>query len=395
MKRILLLIAVLPLFVFGQVKSFTTQETFFDTYIVSNGTQAITGDILNDGLVNYLLDNQPTLEYDTTRAYLVGQVAARRSGNDYKLYYCKANTPNPASTFDYSYWNYFNSTDTLWLSDTSYIAHASTEIDFNSDMYIASDGKIRINYTGADSSQLSIGRNATIGTITSPTVGNSTLRVKDNAFNMYFDGNTILTDGNLQIGTSANSNIVLATNGGNAMRIDSTQKVNLKSGTDINEFSTDGTLAGNSDDAVPTEKAVKTYVDGLGGSIIYSSTTSMDSTQVKALSSSPVTLISAQGAGTAIDIISVVFFYDHNTTEFLGRGNQACYLYHGSASNFTGFSITFGTGDTSDKLKKSGVSVVSPTVYDNQDIIFQASSGDYTFGNGSLKCFITYKVITL
>lgn len=29
----------------------------------------------------------------------------------------------------------------------------------------------------------------------------------------------------------------------------------------INEFSTDGTLAGNSDSAVPTEKAVKTYVD--------------------------------------------------------------------------------------------------------------------------------------
>jgi hypothetical protein len=30
----------------------------------------------------------------------------------------------------------------------------------------------------------------------------------------------------------------------------------------INEFSTDGTLAGNSDTALPTEKAVKTYVDG-------------------------------------------------------------------------------------------------------------------------------------
>lgn len=34
----------------------------------------------------------------------------------------------------------------------------------------------------------------------------------------------------------------------------------------INEFSTDGTLGGNSDSAVPTEKAVKTYVDGVSGS---------------------------------------------------------------------------------------------------------------------------------
>ena len=32
-------------------------------------------------------------------------------------------------------------------------------------------------------------------------------------------------------------------------------------GTGINEFSIDGTLIGDSDNAVPTEKAVKTYVD--------------------------------------------------------------------------------------------------------------------------------------
>jgi hypothetical protein len=35
----------------------------------------------------------------------------------------------------------------------------------------------------------------------------------------------------------------------------------LNSEFDIDEFSIDGTLAGNSDTAVPTEKAVKTYVD--------------------------------------------------------------------------------------------------------------------------------------
>jgi len=35
----------------------------------------------------------------------------------------------------------------------------------------------------------------------------------------------------------------------------------LKTGTSVSEFSIDGTLAGNSDTAIPTEKAVKTYVD--------------------------------------------------------------------------------------------------------------------------------------
>lgn len=37
----------------------------------------------------------------------------------------------------------------------------------------------------------------------------------------------------------------------------------LASGTSINEFSTDGTLSGNSDNAAPTEKAVKTYTDNV------------------------------------------------------------------------------------------------------------------------------------
>jgi len=39
----------------------------------------------------------------------------------------------------------------------------------------------------------------------------------------------------------------------------------LEKGTSIDEFSVDGTLAGDSNDAVPTEWAVKTYVDGAAG----------------------------------------------------------------------------------------------------------------------------------
>ena len=50
-----------------------------------------------------------------------------------------------------------------------------------------------------------------------------------------------------------------------AAKLDVNGDVILQNGTSINEFSTDGTLAGNSDDAVPTEKAVKTYVDNNSG----------------------------------------------------------------------------------------------------------------------------------
>ena len=45
--------------------------------------------------------------------------------------------------------------------------------------------------------------------------------------------------------------------------ITSTGTLEASAGTSINEFSTDGTLAGDSDDAAPTEKAVKLYGDDI------------------------------------------------------------------------------------------------------------------------------------
>lgn len=44
-----------------------------------------------------------------------------------------------------------------------------------------------------------------------------------------------------------------------------TPTIELNSGTTVNEFSIDGTMAGNSDNAVPTEQAVKAYVDNNAG----------------------------------------------------------------------------------------------------------------------------------
>ena len=48
----------------------------------------------------------------------------------------------------------------------------------------------------------------------------------------------------------------------NALVIDTTGRATFPVGVGINRFSADETLASNSDDYVPTERAVKTYVDG-------------------------------------------------------------------------------------------------------------------------------------
>jgi hypothetical protein len=78
-----------------------------------------------------------------------------------------------------------------------------------------------------------------------------------------------ITASSMQLGDTASGEYILVNGGagnlqfytvGKQLELDS-NGMTLASGASVNEFSTDGTLAGDSDDAVPTEKAVKTYVD--------------------------------------------------------------------------------------------------------------------------------------
>lgn len=61
------------------------------------------------------------------------------------------------------------------------------------------------------------------------------------------------------VGSSANQDITLTPKGTGAIAISGNFK--LGKGATITELSVDGTLAGNADTALPTQKAVKTYVD--------------------------------------------------------------------------------------------------------------------------------------
>lgn len=77
-------------------------------------------------------------------------------------------------------------------------------------------------------------------------------------------------DSDLTAGTGYADAVIISTNGS----IITQGSMTLANGTAINEFSTDITLAGNSNSAVPTEQAVKTYVDAKS-SIFTESTVSL------------------------------------------------------------------------------------------------------------------------
>ena len=62
---------------------------------------------------------------------------------------------------------------------------------------------------------------------------------------------------NIDLGSSK----LVGNGGSNGVTIANDGKISLTSGASVNEFSEDGTLTGNSNFAVPTERAIKTYVD--------------------------------------------------------------------------------------------------------------------------------------
>jgi len=85
-----------------------------------------------------------------------------------------------------------------------------------------------------------------------------------------------------------------------------------RSGATVNEFSTDGTFSDNSDTAVPTERATKTYVDGAITTALGGATT------LKVGSSPNISQVEVTGTGSATDTID----FDINGVEVAKLGAQ-------------------------------------------------------------------------
>ena len=84
-------------------------------------------------------------------------------------------------------------------------------------------------------------------------------------------------DNNTSIKFAGSETIEFRSNGDLEVTIDESC-LKLRTGTSINEFSTDVNLAGDSDDAVPTEKAVKAYVDASVPTSVANATTATNVT---------------------------------------------------------------------------------------------------------------------
>ena len=157
--------------------------------------------------------------------------------------------------------------------------------------------------------------------------------------------------------------------------------ITLNAGTDVNEFSTDTTLGGNSDDAVPTEKAVKTYVTNATSSFVTSSgVTSVGAT-------APVT-----STGGTTPTIGVTTAAVTNGSANLATGNQIYDFVTGgwtSTSSATyhlpfGSKITLGDTDSIGGNKNFEISTTGGSSGARNVLLQENGGGSITIQGESL-----------
>ena len=110
-------------------------------------------------------------------------------------------------------------------------------------------------------------------------------------------------------------------------------------GESINEFSADGTLSGNSNTAVPTEQAVKTYVDNLAANDISFDPSVADVFTQNTVSGAMLELANNLGAGASTPV-----FDDSDTTLNADGLYTSAKVGDIQYSNITYANVGFSTG---------------------------------------------------
>jgi len=149
----------------------------------------------------------------------------------------------------------------------------------------------------------------------------------------------------------------------------------LASGATANEFSTDGTLSGNSDTALPTEKAVKTYVDTYATALKWKDV-------VVCATTADGTLATAYANGQTVDGVTLV------TGDRILLKNQTDQKVNGIYTvNATGAPTRATDADTAAELLGCIVPVLEGTT--NADSAWVNSNDTITLGSSNIT-FILY-----
>lgn len=121
----------------------------------------------------------------------------------------------------------------------------------------------------------------------------------------------------------------------------------------------------------------------------------MTSAQILSSFTSPVVLVAAPGAGYAIQLISVAYRLNFNTTAYTTSGNSVLITSTATSQqavisnvNFLSAATTkFGAGPVAHQTNTS--------IIENAALTFAQSSSNPTLGDSTMDLYLTYTIITL
>lgn len=407
MKKILFLLLI-PFVAVAQPDSYTTQKNYIDNNIKTNGTRSITGPMVNTALT-YLLANNPGIYFDATRPYKQNQcivyqnafyvhtadVAAGSWSATNRRRLFGLDSAYVKTTGDTIFGNLLVngdlSADTgdfvrigIGISSPTTEIYAVNDTD-NAEMILKGTGSYKRGIVTVETTDTIHGAGHESGRV--QFVG------RDDANNRESYGDFVARMAQTKNGSEEGLLIFRTRVPGQTitnstmMTLSGSAGLALKTGADVNEFSTDTTMGGNSDDAVPTEKAVKTYVTGYTQPV-YLATVTLDSTQMKSLGSGTIEILNNPGTGKAINVLNM--FYK--------------LTYTAPAFNFTSnlIKITWGVGI--DAFSDNHFDATSTNIREFQrdsnyymsedDSLVIEATGGGTQGGSSVKIYIYYTIIT-
>jgi hypothetical protein len=129
---------------------------------------------------------------------------------------------------------------------------------------------------------------------------------------------------------------------------------------------------------------------------IKSASLTITSAQVLALNSTPLTIVAAQGVGTAIEVISASVKIDFNTTAYATNVGVQLICDGADEPQLTSLTALNASVTSTRKLGVDTTFSASDTqVLANADLQLFVPSGDPTAGDSDITVYVLYRVITL
>lgn len=119
------------------------------------------------------------------------------------------------------------------------------------------------------------------------------------------------------------------------------------------------------------------------------------SADVLTLNTTPLTIVAAQGAGTAIEVISASMNMVYNSATY--ATNTSLELLTAGATNSQASTVIKNSASTIRRFADATTlaSATATQLVDNAALNVTVASGDPTAGDSDIKIYVTYRVITL